>query len=87
MIVVGSVDINGSQSSFSQGGDLMDVSAPGTGIHCTSNSFNDWVKRQGTSFAALAVAGLAACFLSSNPNLQGRGLVTQKVKDHITSLA
>jgi subtilisin family serine protease len=87
MIVVSSVDLDSSQSSSSQRGDFIDVSALGTGIHCTSNRFDNWVTEKSTSFTAPAVAGLAACFLSSNLNLQRQGLVAKKVKDHITSLA
>ena len=95
LIVVGSVNIDGSLSNFSQGGDLMDFSAPGsldnnTGIQCASGSSADWIRDRGTSLAAPAVSGLAAYLISIHPELQEKGMkgmVAQMVKDYIKSLA
>jgi hypothetical protein len=73
----------------------MDFSAPGsldnnTGIQCASGSSNGWIRSQGTSLAAPAVSGLAAYFISINPQLQEKGMkgmVAQMVKDYVKSLA
>jgi Subtilase family/LysM domain len=68
-IVVGAVDNTGKRADFSQGtqsGGLLSVSAPGKDIRGASDEKGiKWpVVKSGTSFAAPAVAGLAAYFLS-----------------------
>ncbi|KAJ5901637.1 hypothetical protein N7495_002165 [Penicillium taxi] len=99
IIVVGSVDIDGLPSKFTQGGSLVKISAPGTvssaagsssqgfGIQCASSTDNsDIVRKEGTSFSAPTVAGLAAYLLSIQPALRHTGQVAQRVKAKIISL-
>lgn len=85
LIVAGSVNINGVQSPFSQGGPLLTISAPGediwgAGIH----SPGDYYQIEGTSFATGSVSGLAAYFMSINPDLQGVS-APAKVKAYMQS--
>ncbi|KAJ5578049.1 uncharacterized protein N7459_007013 [Penicillium hispanicum] len=94
MVVVGSVDIDGYPSKFSQGGPLVQVWAPGTisrndpklwGVECAANTgTNGYVRKEGTSFAAPTVAGVAAYLLSVYPELRVSGssgkLVAQRLK-------
>ena len=92
MIIVGSVDVDGYQTRFSQGGPLMDVSAPGSldgriGVQCASGTGNTIVRSEGTSFAAPTVAGLCAYFMSIHPNLQATGGTAGRVKAFIKSTA
>ncbi|KAJ5115299.1 WW/Rsp5/WWP [Penicillium alfredii] len=89
-IVVGSVDIDGLASRFTQGGDLVKVWAPGTvsahatsqssafGIECvTSQNTCGTVRMEGTSFAAPTVAGVMADLFSVHPSLRVRGQVAK----------
>jgi hypothetical protein len=89
IIVVGSVDLDSSQLSFSKRNNSLDIDvlAPGNDIQYISNLYNSWTFGSSTLFAVPAVAGLAACFLFSNPKLQVKGSVAQKVKQYIVNLA
>jgi hypothetical protein len=69
LIVVGAVDNVGNTATFSQGGPLLHVSAPGNKITC-ANSTGGSKTGSGTSYAAPQVAGLIAYFMS----LPGNGL-------------
>lgn len=84
MIVVGSVNVDGARTKFSQGGPLMDISAPGSlddiyGVQCAagSGSAPDPVRKEGTSFAAPTVAGLCAYYMSLYPALTGTGAASR----------
>ncbi|KAJ5908421.1 hypothetical protein N7495_001103 [Penicillium taxi] len=103
MIVVGSVDVDGSVSEISKIGNLVSVYAPGAvnsrrgeGITCAwgniEGSTEDEVKRginrdQGTSFAAGIVSGLAAYLVSTDPESFRTGKVAEEVKAKILNLA
>ena len=63
VISVGSVDSNLSRSYFSQYNDKLDVTAPGSSICTTGDSYydgSDYVFGSGTSFSAPHIAGIAA---------------------------
>ncbi|KAL8829647.1 MAG: hypothetical protein Q9191_001898 [Dirinaria sp. TL-2023a] len=90
LIVVGAVDNNGKTWSDSQGGDLLDLSAPGVDIICADGKKNIPQKQSGTSFSTASVSGLAAYFLSLpelKDELQVEGKTAEKVKEHILKLA
>lgn len=67
-IVVASHTSNGSKSGFSNIGNLIDVSAPGSQISSTWNN-NSYVSISGTSMAAPHTAGVAALIFGKNPFL------------------
>ncbi|KAJ5804843.1 hypothetical protein N7474_010730 [Penicillium riverlandense] len=83
MVVVGSVDVDGYPSRFSQGGPLVQVWAPGTvnsndpklwGVECAlPTGTTGYARKEGTSFAAPTVAGVAAYLLSVYPELRVQG--------------
>ncbi|PWF55218.1 hypothetical protein C7C56_003045 [Massilia glaciei] len=77
-LVVGSlgiVDKKIAMSSFSNGGSVIDVFAPGTGIYSLSDvSDKDYTSMSGTSQAAPYVAGVAALALKANPKLSAMQL-------------
>jgi subtilisin family serine protease len=93
IITVGAVNYFGFTSRFSQGGDLLTVSAAGENIRCASVVTDTTVEMTGTSFAAPAVAGLAAYLLSVEKyqtELTGNGEASQlpyNMKRLIQSLA
>lgn len=72
MIAIGSTDENDKKSSFSNYGDWMTVSAPGTNILSTLPTYmspNGYGKLSGTSMAAPLVTGLAGLIRSQNKGL------------------
>lgn len=77
VIIVGAAgapDENGvyMQASFSNGGDQVDIAAPGVSIYSTVAGGYDTM--QGTSMAAPMVAATAAMVWGANPALQGRDI-------------
>ncbi len=96
LIVVGSVNVDGSPSHFSQGGQYLDISAPGSysdtqGIRCATNrDTNSYALTSGTSYASPSIAGLAAYLMSVNArlgSLRQPGLTAQKTKSKLLELA
>ena len=77
VMAVGSTDNQDKPSSFSNYGDWVHVSAPGTGIYSTHLN-NAYISMSGTSMATPHVAGLAGLVISSFP-----GLSPQEVKARI----
>lgn len=77
VIAVGSITSNGSRSSFSNYGLLLDVVAPGSNIFSTLPN-NQIGPDNGTSMASPHVTGLVALIISANPCLTG-----QQVRDII----
>jgi subtilisin family serine protease len=67
VIAVGSTDIADSKSSFSNYGNWVDISAPGTNITVLSTSTFGYNVVDGTSFSAPITSGLVALLLSQNP--------------------
>lgn len=66
-ISVGSIDINGSASDFSNRGSWVDISFPGSDIYSLkADDVNAYTSKNGTSMATPAAAGTAAVVLSSN---------------------
>ena len=91
LIVVGGVDPDtGDRTMDSNFGLAVTVSAPGEVVCASPRDGSGWAK-QGTSFAAPAVAGLVAYFLSLpdvGPTLrQTPGLIPQVVKQYIMETA
>ncbi|GKT70740.1 LOW QUALITY PROTEIN: subtilisin-like protease [Colletotrichum tofieldiae] len=90
IIVVGAVENDGSRAFFSQGtGDQLTVSAPGF-VDCASGRSSGSQELYGTSFAAPAVAGVIAVWLSQDEHkdrLQVAGKVAANVKAMVQSLA
>ncbi|WQF83596.1 Putative peptidase S8/S53 domain, peptidase S8, subtilisin, Ser-active [Colletotrichum destructivum] len=90
IINVGAVDNTGKNASFSQGGPLVHVMAPGVQVQCAANSFVFGTqKKDGTSFAAPAVAGLAAYLLALGeyPELYQTGKVAENMKKLLMDMA
>nr|XP_036578819.1 subtilisin-like protease [Colletotrichum truncatum]KAF6786202.1 subtilisin-like protease [Colletotrichum truncatum] len=90
IINVGAVDNTGKNASFSQGGPLVHVMAPGVQVQCAANSFfSNTQKLDGTSFAAPAVAGLAAYLLALGeyPELYQSGKVAENMKKLLIDMA
>ncbi|KAJ5900088.1 hypothetical protein N7495_004832 [Penicillium taxi] len=91
-IVVGSVDINGYPSKFTEGGPLVHISAPGAtdsenGIECAQGTGRSATWRpEGTSIAAPTISGFAAYLLSIEPALRKQGSVAKNVKARILKL-
>lgn len=67
-IAVGAIDQNNQRASFSQYGYGLDLVAPGVDIYSTTLN-NGYESRDGTSYSAPQVAGVAALMLSVNPML------------------
>lgn len=70
IIVVGAVNQKMQISNFSNGGDRVDIYAPGSDIYSTIPN-NKYMKKSGTSMAAPHVAGVAAMVWSANNSLTG----------------
>ena len=70
IIVVGSVDSTGVYADNSNGGDRVDVLAPGVKIYSTIPG-NNYTELSGTSMASPQVAGIAATVWSVNSGLTG----------------
>jgi subtilisin family serine protease len=68
VIAVGSTDKNDVVSSFSNGGPLLDVVAPGQVIH-TTHTNNGFVNDAGTSMSVPHASGVAALLLQQNSSL------------------
>ena len=81
VISVGAIEDNLMRASFSRYGSELSLVAPGVGIYSDSLD-NIIVAKNGTSFAAPHVSGVAALILSVNPNL-----TSQQVRDIIEQTA
>ncbi|HKB64383.1 MAG TPA: S8 family serine peptidase [Pyrinomonadaceae bacterium] len=68
VLTVGSTDANDLLASFSNTGNNVDISSPGTNIRTTAKG-GGYVSTAGTSVSAPLVAGVAALVMSINPNL------------------
>ena len=69
MIVVGSVESNGSRSSYSNYGESVDVYAYGSNITSCTNTGSYSSKKSGTSFSAPHVSAMAAMIKLTHPNI------------------
>ncbi len=88
VLSVAALDENGNRASFSNYGNTVDLSAPGTSIYSTIDSGSTtpqgptYGNYEGTSMATPNVAGVAALLLSKEPTL-----TPQEVMDHLISSA
>ena len=75
VVAVAATDSNDNLASFSNYGDWIDLSAPGTSIVTTNNGggYGSWY---GTSFSSPITAGVAALMFSENPGLTNTDLVS-----------
>ena len=70
MITVSATDRYDQIATFSNTGNIVDVSAPGVGVMTTLRG-GGYGGKSGTSFSAPVVAGVAALVISAQPNLTG----------------
>ncbi|RDW91998.1 hypothetical protein BP5796_01392 [Coleophoma crateriformis] len=75
IIVVGAVDINGNNATFSKGGPLVNVMAPGVNSTCAFDSVSDQVV-SGTSYAAAYATGWIS-YMVSEANFKELKIVNQ----------
>src|SRR5690554_2604956 len=75
VVTVASTDQNDYKSSFSNYGNWIDISAPGTGIYST-NEGNSYVSLSGTSMASPLVSGLLGLMKSYAPSASNADLVS-----------
>ncbi|KAI0903317.1 glycoside hydrolase family 55 protein [Ustulina deusta] len=89
MIIVGATNGKGEEASFSQNANYLTTYAPGQQIWIPTNPNNadPWVSSQGTSFAAPAVAGIAAYIRSLDSPFKTQLENPANVKKMITFLA
>ncbi len=68
IITVGATDATDARATFSNYGNALDITAPGTSIWTTSRGgvYQAW---QGTSFAAPVASGVAALIIAARPSL------------------
>lgn len=74
VLAVAATDSNDNLASFSNYGDWIDLSAPGTSIVTTTNG-GGYSGKSGTSFSSPITAGVAALMFSANPKLSNADLV------------
>ncbi len=67
LIVVGNTDFTGTPSPTSQGGDHVQVWAPGMGVQAQDKDSNNALTKSGTSYAAPLMAGVLANYLAYKP--------------------
>lgn len=79
VIAVGAININEQPSSFSQGGALLDVVAPGEAIYTTYLN-NNYGLFNGTSFSCPHVAGVCALILTGNLNINNQTEMSEFLK-------
>lgn len=79
ILAVGSIDRNGSRSSFSNYGDWVDICAPGGDIYSTLPN-NRYGSMSGTSMACPHVSGVAALLVSE---LGGPGFTNEMLWDRL----
>lgn len=81
-ITVGSYNILGFFSSFSNWGPKLDILAPGEGVVSLAPGSSTPVSMSGTSMATAHVTGAAALYLAQHPNAS-----TAEVRDYLVSRA
>lgn len=74
-LTVGSYDVNGKMSSFSNWGSVVDVNAPGSDI-ASANMGGGYVYMSGTSMASPHAAAVAALYLQDNPGASPAAAIT-----------
>lgn len=79
VLAVGS-SVNGKRSSFSNGGDRLDLTAPGENVRSTQHG--GYGQRSGTSMSSPYVAGAAALVMARNPQW-----TAEQVKAHLARTA
>jgi thermitase len=73
-VAISATTSNDLLASFSNYGNWIDLSAPGSGIYTTLNG-GGYGYKSGTSFSAPIAAGLAALIISANPSLSNKDVV------------
>ncbi|QWC00193.1 InlB B-repeat-containing protein [Mycoplasmatota bacterium] len=81
-ISVSAVDANGIIASYSNYGDTIDISAPGSDI-VTTYINNDYVLTDGTSFASPQVAGVLALMLSYFPDMDRQEIIQRLLQSSL----
>jgi hypothetical protein len=75
MVILAATTQSDTKASFSNFGDHVHLSAPGSGIYTTVNG-GTYASVSGTSFAAPITAGVAALVMAANPALTGTQVQT-----------
>lgn len=88
-ITVGATEKGDSRSTFSSYGECVDIFAPGTGVESAGHeSDSDTATMNGTSMAAPHVTGVAALYVSENPEATpaevAKALVAASTDDKVT---
>jgi hypothetical protein len=83
VVAVGAVDADGKQATFSNSGENLDISAPGTGLNIPWADGKTY-QSDGTSFSAPLTTGALAAVMSQNPGMTAQdavNLLTQTASD------